>query len=212
MDHPGRRHHTNIPSFLLPQNKNKIAPNRIGCRTNSVQPKSHFLSLSLQHLPPSQSPPTPCRQMSTQPFFNFSNTNPCLCQTWKTWWPLRCVVLRSAIAPSVRPYHDVQNHLNYENLVFSQIVTLESLQFRMIWGKEKRGCLAIVQSDVWNMQWWRLPGWSARRTAWIHWFRAKIRCAVMLLGVIPTAHWISTFHWFSPALEHVFMIVGPMTN
>jgi hypothetical protein len=29
----------------------------------------------------------------------------------------------TAIAPSVWPYHDVQNHLNYENLGFSQIFT-----------------------------------------------------------------------------------------
>jgi hypothetical protein len=53
----------------------------------------------------------------------------CLCQTWKTRWPdgtqgeMRHVALRSAIAPSVWPYHDIQNHLNYENLGFSQVVT-----------------------------------------------------------------------------------------
>jgi hypothetical protein len=34
-----------------------------------------------------------------------------------------CVLLRSAIAPSVWPCHSIQNHLNYENLGFSQFVT-----------------------------------------------------------------------------------------
>jgi hypothetical protein len=33
------------------------------------------------------------------------------------------MALRSAIAPSVWPHHNIQNHLNYENLGFSQIVT-----------------------------------------------------------------------------------------
>jgi hypothetical protein len=41
--------------------------------------------------------------------------------TWRV--SLRCVAPRSAIAPSVWPHHDIQNHLNHESLGFSQIVT-----------------------------------------------------------------------------------------
>ena len=36
---------------------------------------------------------------------------------------LRYIVLRSVIAPSVWPYRYCRNHLNYESLGFSQIVT-----------------------------------------------------------------------------------------
>jgi hypothetical protein len=55
---------------------------------------------------------------------------------------LRHVALRSAIAPSVWPCHDIQNHLNHENLGFPRS-SLELLQLWMVVFCENVDCKRV---------------------------------------------------------------------
>jgi hypothetical protein len=68
-------------------------------------------------------------------------------KAWKRW-RTRYVVLRSVIALSVWPCHNIQNHLNSENLGFSQIFTWVTMMGddQNRGEREKRN---ILFSDSW---------------------------------------------------------------
>jgi hypothetical protein len=111
-------------TFLRPL-KTKTKQTRFPNRTNNHSPKSHFLDHPHQPSHPTHPGPqnehvtfVSITQMLTFVSFKHERRDG-LMERRAT----QRVALRSVIAPSIWPYHRSQNHLNYENLGFSQIVT-----------------------------------------------------------------------------------------